>query len=139
MPTQYVTQAQLEALFGPHFVAQALQEGMTLDTVFESIHSEVDAYVSKQVQMPPTAEAVAQVRPAAAKLIAHQLYIQTPSEALTASAQDARRFLESVASGKVLLHTAPAVCEDPATCKTGFRFAFSSAPRVLSDKSRRAL
>ena len=136
MPTQYVTPEQLEALYGPHFMAEALKEGASLEAVLDSIHSEVDAYVSKQVQMPPTSEAVAQVRPAAAKLIAHQLNVQAPSDALTASAQEARRFLENVAAGKVLLHTAPAPCEGPDPCKPRFRFAFSSAPRILSDRSR---
>lgn len=136
MPTPYVTKEQLEALFGPTFVAQALQLGTSLETVMDSVHSEVDGYVSKQVQMPPTEEAIAQVRSNAAKLIAHQLYIQAPSEALDAAAKGARDFFRDVAAGKVLLHTAPAVCEGPGPCRAGFRFAFSSAPRILSDRSR---
>ncbi len=140
MPTEYVTREQLDRMYGVAFVELALTDaGVELDAVREAVHSEVDAYVSRQVQMPPTSEAVAQVRNAAAKLIAHQLYVQVPSEALTAGAGEARRYLENVAAGKVLLHTAPPADTEITPCSGAARFAFGTASRVLSTRSRRSI
>lgn len=141
MPTEYLTREHLDKLYGAAFVETGLADTQAdLSALLESVHAEVDAYVSKQVPMPLTPEAVAQCRPATAKLIAAMLYIQAPSEAITASAQEARRFLENVAAGKVLLHVAPASCPpEGGACQPSFRFAFGSAPRVLSNPTRRPL
>lgn len=142
MPTQYVTREQLDAAYGTAFVEQAIADaGIALDAVLEAVHAEVDAYVGRQVQLPPTAEAQAQVRNAAMKLIAYQLYVQVPSEALTAGAAEARRYLENVASGKVLLHSQTMSAEDEteSCASTRTRFIFGAAPRVLSARSRRSL
>lgn len=142
MPTQYVTRQQLEAAYGSDFVAQAITDaGIELDAVLEAVHAEVDSYVGRQVQLPPSVEAVAQVRNAAMKLIAYQLYVQVPSEALTAGAAEARKFLENVAGGKVLLHTQTKSAEaEVGPCSsTRTRFVFGAAPRVLSARIRRSI
>ncbi|EPD46317.1 MULTISPECIES: phage protein Gp36 family protein [Delftia] len=139
MSTEYLTREQLDKLYGPSFVEMALSDtGADFAELLAGIHAEVDAYVSKQVAMPPHPEAVAQCRPAAAKLVAAMLYVQAPPEAITAGAQEARKFLENVATGKVQLYVAPPSCPpEGGPCMPAFRFAFSSAPRILSDPPRR--
>ena len=136
--TQYVSKQQLEAAYGAEFVAQAISDtGVSLEAVLEAVHAEVDAYVGRQVQLPPSAQAVAQVRGAAMKLIAYQLYVQVPSDALTAGAAEARKFLENVAGGKVLLHTdAHEVDEGGLAAQARTKFIFSSGKRVLSTPLR---
>lgn len=134
MPTNYITEAQLRATYGDAFIDEALANtGVALTEVLDTVHAEVDAYVARQVALPPTPEAITQLRSAVAKLVAAQLYVQAPSEAITAGAAEARKFLEGVAASRIQLHTASVQVDadlDDAL------FVFSSAKRVISTRAR---
>lgn len=134
MPTSYITEAQLRATYGDAFIDEALaNSGVALPEVLDTVHAEVDAYVSRQIALPPTPEAITQLRSAVAKLVAAQLYVQVPSEAITAGAAEARKYLENVAASRVQLHTAPL---DVDADLDDALFVFSSAKRVISPRAR---
>lgn len=113
MATQYLTREQLVALYGPGFVSIAETDtGANVDAVIAAANAEADAYVSQQVDLPPSPGAIEQVQGAVARIAACALYGQASGEALLREASSARKFLQAVAAGSVRLQR-PA--DDPAT------------------------
>lgn len=115
MPTPYINREQLEALYGAGFVTQAeVDTNANIAAVIEAACAEADAYVGCQISLPPVPAAIDQVRGAVARIAACMMYSQAASDALIKGDLAARKFLDSVAAGKVLL-AKPAVVDDPTT------------------------
>lgn len=115
MPTPYINREQLEALYGAGFVTRAeVDTDANIAAILEAVNAEADAYVGCQVALPPVPAAIDQVRAAVARMAACMMYGQAAPEALVRADAAARKFLDNVAAGKVLL-AKPEVLDDPTT------------------------
>lgn len=135
--TVYVDEKSLSDLYGQRFLDGAVRAGISVEAVLVAVNAEVDAYVGKQVALPPSAQAISQCRSAAARLAARQLFGETASEVHIDSAAEARRFLESVAAGRVLLHVDAPVCEPGKHCQEEDMLMLFDIPPVLMVSKRR--
>lgn len=117
MATPYITnRAHLEQVLGTAIVAQAVQVLGLADVqpVIDAQNALADGYVGKQVPLPPTAEAAAQVAPVVAELVLCALYVNNPSEVWQRRRDNAMRTLRDISTGAFKLHVPPVV-DNPAT------------------------
>lgn len=135
MATAYLDRAKLESLIGVLEVASAESASSAdIAAVIESQCAMVDAYVSAQIALPPSATAIAQVAPIVADLVYCALYASGGSPELAARKNAALKQLRDISAKPpvMLLHIAP-VLDDPLTPDTdesGTGAACGSAPRL---------
>ncbi len=135
--TVYVDEKSLSDLYGQRFLDGAVRAGISVEAVLVAVNAEVDAYVGKQVMLPPSAQAISQCKSAAARLAARQLFGETASEVHIESATEARRFLESVAAGRVLLHVDAPTCEPGKPCEAEEPLMLFDIPPAVMVPTRR--
>lgn len=115
MATAYLDRAALADLVGSTSLENAeLELGANVEAVIAAACATADGYVSKQVAMPPTPEAIAQVAPLVAELVFTALKANSSNAELTKRREIAMRTLRDIGNGAFALHTAPVV-DDPAT------------------------
>lgn len=134
MATQYLTRAQLEALLGTKILIQAEQQMQAnVQAVLDACSAEADGYVGKQVTLPLTETATAQVAPIVAELVLARLHASGANELIQKRGDAALRKLRDIAGGLFVLHQAEQV-DDPNTAEDESLggAAFGSAVRVLT-------
>lgn len=115
MPTPYINLAKLTDLLGPATLAEiAANSTARIEAVIDSQCAVADGYVSAQVSLPPTAQAIEQVAPIVSELVYCILYANDRSDAVEARRKAALQQLKDIASGLVRLHVEPVV-DDPST------------------------
>lgn len=134
MATAYIDRTKLDALLGADTVARAEADtSANIDAVIASQCAFADGYVSKQVALPPSAQAIEQVAPIVADLVYCALYANAGGESIAKRKADAIKTLRDIAEGVLVLHVV-AVADDPNTPEdesdTGA--AAGSAPRLAS-------
>jgi phage gp36-like protein len=133
MSTQYVTRAQLEAVLGVSTVNQAEEgAGLSVEAVISSQCALADAYVSKQVSLPPSAAAIEQVSPIVIEMVYVTLYASSGSEAIQKRRETAMQLLRDIGSGKCELFR-DITPDNPDTPEDeGAEAAFGSNKRLAS-------
>lgn len=109
----YATQADLVAAYGQAEVDQLIdRDGVggpdpsVLDAALDDADSEIDAYLRGRYTLPlsPVPRLIVRI---AGDIARYRLWSAQASEEVRARYEDARRVLESIASGKVRLGAAP--------------------------------
>lgn len=143
MTTQFLTPAQLDAIYGASQVANAhSQTDAEVQSIIDAVNANVDGrarsgYAQAGYPNAWSAEipvaAISMLRKPAAALAFQLLYGQSSPEALVTAAAQAERYLDAVAQGKVLLPPLPAIVDDPETPEdeSATGAAFGSAPRLM--------
>lgn len=115
MATPYLDRDKLAALLGAPTLKTAEQSlGANLEAVIAATCARIDGYVRKQVTLPPTPDAIEQIAPLAAELVYLALTINNKDPENQKRRDTAERALRDIATGLVVLDTAPPV-DDPAT------------------------
>lgn len=133
MPTAYLRDRDhLVSLIGAGSLQQATRAlGLEdIEPVIDSQNALADGYVSAQVQLPPSAQAIEQVAPLVAELVYTALFLGNANEQVTKRREQALKALRDVATGTVRLHVEPVV-DDPATPQDESNTVadFGAAPR----------